>query len=213
MGIQCCLNYVARLMQQIGLKARNGKAFKYTPSPEARYGLADNLLKTPVYSGTPNQKWTTDITYIRVKQKWLYLATVMDLYSRKIVGWSLDTQMTESLITQALNMALARRKVEPGLIVHSDRGVQYRATRYQSLIRRHGGIPSMSRQGNCWDNAAMESFFSRLKVELVYAKTFKSIEDARSSLFEYIEIFYNRVRRHSTLGYLSPDEFENLNKQ
>ena len=133
MGIQCCLNYVARLMHHAGLKARNGKAFKYTPSPEARYGLADNLLKRRFTAERPNQKWSTDITYIRVKQKWLYLATVMDLYSRKIVGWSLDTQMTECLITQALTMAFGRRKIESGLIVHSDRGVQYRATRYQSL--------------------------------------------------------------------------------
>lgn len=213
MGIHCCLNYVARLMQEAGLKARNGKAFKYSPSPEARYGLADNILKRHFAAERPNQKWTTDITYIRVQQRWLYLATVMDLYSRRIVGWALDTQMTETLITQALNMALGQRHIEPGLIVHSDRGVQYRATRYQSLIRRHGAIPSMSRQGNCWDNAAMESFFSRLKVELVYAETFKSVEEARSSLFEYIEIFYNRIRRHSTLGYLSPVDFENFNTQ
>lgn len=212
-GTQCCLNMVARLMKQVGLKARNGRAFKYSPSAEALYGVAENRLRRCFQADKPNQKWTTDITYIRVKSRWLYLATVMDLYSRRIIGWALDTTMVESLVTRALEMAFAQRSTEPGLLIHSDRGVQYRATRYQSLIRRYGGEPSMSRPGNCWDNAAMESFFSRLKVELVYAERFQSIEEARSGIFEYIEIFYNRIRRHSSLGYLSPVEFERRNQQ
>jgi putative transposase len=211
LGIQCCVNAVARLMQQAGIKARNGKSFKYSPSAEAIYGVADNQLNRRFSAGGPNRKWTTDITYIWVKDKWLYLAAVMDLYSRKIVGWSLDTTMTEQLITRALEMAFAQRNIQPGLMIHSDRGVQYRATRYQSLIRRNGCEPSMSRQGNCWDNAAMESFFSRLKVELVYAERFQSLDQARSSIFEYIEMFYNRTRRHSALGYLSPAKFEEVN--
>ena len=155
-------------------------------------------------------KWTSDITYIWVRDRWLYLATVMDLFSRKIVGWALDTTMTEALISTALKMALALRKTEPGLIIHSDRGVQYRAHKYQDLIRSHGGQISMSRKGNCWDNAPMESFFSRLKVELIYAEQYQSIEEAKSGIFEYIEIFYNRIRRHSAIGYTSPAEFERL---
>ncbi|WP_417784448.1 IS3 family transposase [Terasakiella pusilla] len=143
-----------------------------------------------------------------VRDRWLYLATVMDLYSRSIVGWALDTHMTEQLITDALQMAFKRRDIEPGLIIHSDRGVQYRTNRYQALIECHGCKPSMSRKGNCWDNAVMESFFSRLKVELIYAEQYRSIDEAKSAIFEYIEVFYNRVRRHSALGYVSPAEYE-----
>ncbi len=132
----------------------------------------------------------------------------MDLYSRRIVGWALDVQMTEELTQRALKMALMGRESKPGLIVHSDRGVQYRAQGYQDLLLANGCRSSMSRQANCWDNAAMESFFSRLKVELVYAGSFDSIDQAKSEVFEYIEVFYNRIRRHSTLGYISPEEYE-----
>ena len=158
----------------------------------------------------PNQKWVTDITYIWVKDKWLYLATVMDLFSRSIIGWSLDLTMTEQLNTDALNMAFNRRNIAPGLLIHSDRGVQYRAIKYQDLIRSKGGVVSMSRRGNCWDNAVMESFYSRLKVELIYAEQYRSIDEARSGIFEYIEVFYNRLRRHSALGYVSPAEYERI---
>jgi putative transposase len=132
----------------------------------------------------------------------------MDLYSRKIVGWALDSGMTEKLITDALQMAINKRDIRPGLIIHSDRGVRYRAQGYIDFMRRHGVKPSMSRKGNCWDNAPMESFFSRLKVELIYTQQFDSIEDAKSGIFEYIEVFYNRLRRHSAIGYLAPAEFE-----
>lgn len=136
------------------------------------------------------------------------VGVVLFLYSRNIVGWSLDTSMTEVLITDALSMAFKRRNVKSGLIIHSDRGVQYRAQKYIDFMRRHGAVPSMSRKGNCWDNAPMESFFSRLKVELIYVQQFLSIEEAKSSIFEYIEVFYNRLRRHSSLGYVAPVEFE-----
>ena len=132
----------------------------------------------------------------------------MDLYSRAIVGWAFDNHMTEELITRALNMAISRREIEQGLIIHSDRGVQYRSVGYQDLITRIGVISSMSRRSNCWDNAVMESFFSRMKVELIYGEKFNSLQEMKSSIFEYIEIFYNRVRQHSTLGYLSPYEYE-----
>ena len=209
-GMPCSVNYVAGIMKQQGIKARNGKAFKYSRSSEAMINVADNVLRRSFGAEKPNQKWTTDITYIWVKDQWLYLATVMDLYSRSIVGWSLDTHMTETLVQHALEMAFNRRTIRPGLIIHSDRGVQYRSTQYIDFMRARGCVQSMSRKGNCWDNAPMESFFSRLKVELIYAEQYQSIEEAKSGIFEYIEIFYNRLRRHSALGYISPAEFERI---
>lgn len=208
LGIPCSVNYVADLLKQQGLKARNGKAFSYGGHPLTMNNVADNLLWRQFGAEKPNQKWTTDITYIWVDKQWLYLATVMDLYSRSIVGWALDTQMTETLITAALQMAFERRDIEPDLIVHSDRGVQYRSRKYIDFMRANGCRPSMSRKGNCWDNAPMESFFSRLKVELIYAEQYETVEEAKSGIFEYIEVFYNRLRRHSAIGYVSPAEFE-----
>lgn len=208
LGTSCSLNHVAELLRIQGLKARNGKRFTYGGHPLTMNNVADNLLWRDFGATGPNQKWTTDITYIWVEKKWIYLATVMDLYSRSIVGWALDTQMTETLITQALQMAFDRRAIEPRLIIHSDRGVQYRSQKYIDFMKRHGAVPSMSRKGNCWDNAPMESFFSRLKVELIYAEQFETAEQVKSAVFEYIEVFYNRLRRHSAIGYVSPAEFE-----
>ena len=210
LGINCSKNYVANIMHSEGIRARNGKAFKYSRHSPAMINVARNVLKREFAVDKPNQKWVTDITYIWVKDKWLYLATVMDLFSRSIIGWSLDLTMTEQLNTDALQMAFVRRDIAPGLIIHSDRGVQYRAVKYQDLIRSKGGVVSMSRRGNCWDNAVMESFYSRLKVELIYAEQYRSIAEARSGIFEYIEVFYNRLRRHSALGYISPAEYERI---
>ncbi len=210
LGISCSKNYVANIMHSEGLRARNGKAFKYSRHSPAMINVARNVLKRQFAVDKPNQKWVTDITYIWVKDQWLYLATVMDLFSRSIIGWSLDLTMTEQLNTDALQMAFVRRDIAPGLIIHSDRGVQYRAVKYQDLIRSQGGVVSMSRRGNCWDNAVMESFYSRLKVELIYAEQYRSIDEARSGIFEYIEVFYNRLRRHSALGYVSPAEYERI---
>ena len=197
LGHPCSLNYVAKLMQEQGIVARNGKAFRYGGHALTMHNVADNILWRDFSATAPNQKWVTDITYVWVEKRWLYLATVMDLYSRKIVGWSLDNSMTESLITQAMQMAIDARGVTPGLIVHSDRGTQYRSNSYVSFLEKHQIRRSMSRKGNCWDNAVMESFYARLKVELIYAKNYQSIDDARSGIFGYIEIFYNRKRRHS----------------
>lgn len=208
LNIPCSVNYVADLLQKQGLKARNGKSFTYGGHPLAMNNVADNLLWRQFGADRPNQKWTTDITYIWVDKKWLYLATVMDLYSRSIVGWSLDSQMTDKLVMDALAMAFERRDIEPELIVHSDRGVQYRSTRYVDFLKSKGCVPSMSRKGNCWDNAPMESFFSRLKVELIYAEQYRTVEEVKAGVFEYIEVFYNRLRRHSAIGYVSPAEFE-----
>lgn len=207
-GIPCSVNYIAKLMADNGLKAKNGKNYKYFPSPQAINHISDNLLRRKFTASKPNEKWVSDITYIKVERGHVYLAVIMDLFSRKIIGWALDKTMTNQLIIDAFNMAVASRKVEPGLILHSDRGVQYRSGEYQNLLLNKGIRPSMSRKGNCWDNAVIESFFARLKVESVHAEKFKGKSNAYSSIFEYIEMFYNSIRRHSSNGYKSPNNFE-----
>lgn len=208
LGISCSENHIAELMRESGLKARNGKSFRYVPTPESTAGVADNLLARNFSASKPNEKWVSDITYIEIDGGWVYLAVVMDLFSRQIVGWAMDEEMKVDLVLDAFNMAVAKRTVSPGLILHSDRGVQYRAWEYKQALEAKEVKPSMSRKANCWDNAAMESFFSRMKVEWVYADSYTTISDAYQSVFEYIEVFYNRVRRHSTLGFKSPAQFE-----
>jgi transposase InsO family protein len=208
LGHPCSINYIASIMKSSGIKARNGKGFNYGHQSLTMVNVSENLLWRDFKAERPNQKWTTDITYVWVNDRWLYLATVMDLYSRRIVGWALDESMTEQLVRDALQAALANRETTPGLILHSDRGVQYRAQKYIDFATSKGLKLSMSRKGNCWDNAPMESFFSRLKVELIYAKNYQTIEDARSGIFGYIEVFYNRKRRHSANDNLSPVAFE-----
>ena len=207
-GVPCSLNHVAELLRERGLRARNGKGFRYRPRTEAMTNVNDNLLRRGFAAPAPNRKWVSDITYIKVGQTWLYLAVVMDLFSRRVIGWALDDHLRESLVLDALTMAVAGRDLRGGTLIHSDRGVQYRANEYQHALRAYGLRCSMSRQGNCWDNAVMESFFSRLKVELIYAEHYQTVEEARSGIFEYIEGFYNRTRRHSALGYLSPHAYE-----
>jgi len=210
-GIGCSRNHVAALLQERGLKARNGKGFRYSPRTEAMTNVHDNLLARNFEAPAPNRKWVSDITYIKVGRTWLYLAAVLDLYSRRIIGWALDRHMREGLIREALDMAVSHRAGRRGTVIHSDRGVQYRGNEHQEALREHGLRCSMSRKGNCWDNAVMESFFSRLKVELIYAedyKDYKSVEEARAGIFEYIEMFYNRTRRHSANGYVGPQGHE-----
>lgn len=209
-GIPCSVNLVATLLREGGLKARNGKRFRYFPRVEATTNITANSLRRDFSAPAPNVKWVSDITYIKVGRHWMYLAAVLDLFSRKVVGWALASHMRESLILDALNMAVALRQPQGNILIHSDRGVQYRGNEYQEALRSYGINCSMSRKGNCWDNAVMESFFSRLKVELVYAENFKTVDEARAEIFEYIEIFYNRQRRHSSLGYISPERFEQL---
>jgi len=208
--IPCSTNHAAVLLQEAGLKAKNGIGFKYTKPGESTKNVCTNLILRNFKALGPDQKWVTDITYIRVMSQWMYLATVMDLYSRFIVGWSIDTQMTELLACNAFQMAIGRRNVTRQMIIHSDQGVQYRSKVYQDMLRDHGCQISMSRKGNCWDNAAMESFFSRLKVELIYGEKFYNFDHVRQEVFEYIEIYYNRQRKHSALGYKSPLQFERL---
>jgi putative transposase len=177
-GIICSRNHVATLLRERGLRARNGKRFRYFPRVEGTTNLTVNKLQQNFASSAPNRKWVSDITYLRVGRSWMYLAVVMDLYSRKIVGWALESHMREGLIIDALEMAVARREPKGPILIHSDRGVQYRGHDYQAALKEFGMSSSMSRKGNCWDNAAMESFFSRLKVELVYAEDFKTIDEA-----------------------------------
>lgn len=212
LGYDCSVNYIAKIMQDNDIKALNGKGFKYPMKSLSMNNVSDNILWRDFNASDANMKWTSDITYIWVKDKWMYLAVIMDLYSKKIVGWALDTSMTIELVLKALSTAIGRRGNPKDTILHSDRGVQYRAQRYIDFARNHGFQLSMSRRGNCWDNAPMESFFSRLKVELIYPNNYQSIPDVEAGVFEYIEIFYNRKRKHSSIGYLSPSEFEDRNR-
>jgi transposase InsO family protein len=170
--------------------------------------VAANALNRQFTVAQPNQVWAGDITYVWTTEGWLYLAVVLDLYSRAVIGWALGARLTGDLAQQALTMAIHHRTPKAGLLHHSDRGSQYAATAYQQLLTTHGMISSMSRRGNCWDNACVESFFGTLKRELIYHRQYRTRDEATQDIFEYIEVFYNRLRRHSTLGYYSPAEFE-----
>ena len=213
-GHDCVENTVATLMKTYGIRAKMPRSFVRTT--DSRHGLpvAANVLDRDFAPPGPNAVWSADITYIPTADGWLYLAVVEDLFSRRIVGWSMDATMTSRLVVDALDMAVHRRLPGEGLIAHSDRGSQYASEHYQQLLGRHGITCSMSRRANCWDNAPVESFFASLKRELVHDEKYTSREQAKASIFEYVEAFYNRVRRHSSLGYVSPEEFErayNLN--
>ena len=208
MDVPCSRNTVAKILASRSIRARNGKGFTYRQHALTMNNVVENDLRRKFQVDGINQKWTSDITYIWYQDRWLYLATVMDLCSRKIVGWALDDSMTIELVKSALQMAQSRRDIGTGLVLHSDRGVQYRSREYQDYARSMGMKLSMSRKGNCWDNAPMESFYSRLKVELIHSMDYRSKSELKSSIFEYIEIFYNRQRRHSALGYISPEAFE-----
>ncbi len=174
--------------------------------------VAQNLLSRQFTADAPNRKWTADITYVWTREGWLYLAVVLDLFSRRVVGWARSATLERSLVLSALAMALASRKPAVGLLCHSDRGSQYASGDYQQALKKAGAVCSMSRKGNCWDNAPAESFFASLKRELVYRTTFATREEARGALFAWIAVWYNRKRRHSALGYLSPEQFEQQNQ-
>jgi len=207
-GIRCGRKRVIRLMQQAGIAAhcRTHRVVTTRSNPLAQ--TAENVLDRAFQAERPNQKWATDVTYIPTTQGWMYLAVVLDLFSRRIVGWSMAAKQDETFVEQALQMALLHRKPEAGLLHHSDRGCQYTSEAYQACLKQHGIQISMSRKGNCWDNAVVERFFGTLKRECTSRLHFTSHQQAQSALFEYIECFYNRVRKHSTLGYLSPVQFE-----
>lgn len=199
---------VARLMRQQGLAARRRRRFVRTTDSAHRQPVAANVLSRHFSPGQPNCTWATDITYVATRQGWLYLAVVLDLFSRQVVGWAMGPSIDTQLVLGALDMALKSRKPPRGLLHHSDRGSQYASADYQRALEQRGIRCSMSRKGNCWDNAVVESFFSSLKMELVHEADFATREQASAALFEYIELFYNRKRRHSSLGYLSPVEYE-----
>jgi putative transposase len=201
-------NTVARLMRQSGLRATTARKFRHTTDSNHRLPVAQNVLDRQFEARGPNEKWVSDITYVWTDEGWLYLAAVEDLYSRKVVGWSLGERLTSELVNEALRMAIGRQLPMVDLLAHSDRGSQYASGSYQRLLASRGITCSMSRKGNCWDNAPMESFFATLKKELVHQERYATREEARQSLFEYIEVFYNRVRRHSAIGYQSPTGFE-----
>lgn len=207
-GTPCCVNTVARLMREHGIAAKTRRKFRCTTDSNHDRPVAANVVDRDFEPTAVNRTWTADITYISTGEGWLYLAAVEDLYSRQIVGWSMSERIDSRLVVDALEMALAARQPGAGLVAHSDRGSQYASEHYQGLLGRHGMVCSMSRRANCWDNAPMESFFASLKKELTHGERFATREDARSSLFEYIEVFYNRIRRHSSLGYMSPAEYE-----
>src|SRR5262245_20094712 len=207
-GVRVCENTVARLMREHGLRAAGVRKFRHTTDSNHGHAVAKNVLKQDLRASRPNEKWVADITYLWTEEGWLYLAAVQDLYSRKVVGWSLGERLTRTLVTDALRMAIGRQLPGKSLIVHSDRGSQYASACYQALLASAGIICSMSRRGNCWDNAPMESFFATLKKELVYQTRYATRAEARQSVFEYIEVFYNPERRHSALGYVSPCRFE-----
>lgn len=199
---------VAASMQRQGLRAKAAKKFKATTNSEHDLPVAPNLLQQDFVAAVPNQKWVGDITYLWTDEGWLYLATVIDLYSRLVVGWAMSERMTAELVCDALQMALWRRHMPKGVIFHSDRGSQYCSIKYQALLTRYDLICSMSAKGNCYDNACAESFFHTLKVEIIHGEHFASRTEMRQTVFEYIEVDYNRNRRHSTNGNISPEAFE-----
>lgn len=207
-GISCSCKRIARLMRAAGLCAKRKRRRVLTTRRDATHPVAPNLLERDFTAAEPNTKWTTDITYIPTAQGWLYLAVILDRYSRIVVGWSMSSNCDEQLVERALNMALARRRPRAGLLHHSDRGSQYTSRAYRLRLEQSGIIASMSRKGNCWDNAPTESVFGTLKDECVGSTVYSSHEEARLALFTYLEVYYNRVRRHSTLGYLSPLVYE-----
>lgn len=207
-GERCSRKRVARIMRENNIQAKHKRKFKATTDSQHNLPIAPNLLKQNFKINKPNRIWTADITYCWTLEGWIYLAVVLDLFSRKIVGWSLDKRMTRQLVIDAFSKAYWSRKPKKGLIHHSDKGSQYASYDFQETLSCVGAIQSMSGTGNCFDNAVTETFFHSLKTELMFDKIFKTREEAKSAIFEYIEVFYNRDRRHSTLEYCSPSKFE-----
>lgn len=208
-GEICSKNRIAHRMKYLGLKAKAKKKFKVTTDSSHNLPVALNLLNRNFTALAPNQKWCGDISYVWTDEGWMYLAVVIDLYSRAVVGWSIQATMSRKLVCDALMMALWRRGFPRNVLFHSDRGSQYCSDDYQKMLKHYGLICSMSRKGNCWDNSVSESFFHTIKTELIYAERYATREIAKQSIFQYIEVYYNRVRRHSTIGSIAPMVFEN----
>lgn len=207
-GVHCGRKRVARLMREYDLYARRRRRKARTTNSQHRFPIAPNLLKRNFAADAPNKKWVADMTFIETREGWLYLSGILDTYSRKIVGWGMDKQHDTTLVEAALQMALQKRHPAAGLIHHSDRGSEYASTRYQTLLQQHDIQGSMSGKGDCYDNAMMESFWATLKEECCGATIFATREEAKTAIFTYIEVYYNRKRLHSSLGYLSPVDHE-----
>ena len=208
----CCLETVRRIMKEKGLRSTRGRKFVVTTDSNHTMPVAENILDRDFEANAPNQKWAADITYIPTHQGWTYLATVMDLYARRIVGWATSKRIDTALVSQALHKAIKERQPGKGLLHHSDRGSQYASKEYRKILGLFKVTCSMSRKGNCWDNAPMERFFSSLKSEWLRDKIFPTHQAATTAIFEYIETFYNSKRRHQALGYQSPTNYENNTK-
>jgi len=207
-NIACCRETVRHVLGEKGLHSRTKRRFVATTDSRHNHPVAANVLDQDFQAEAPDRKWGADITYIATRQGWLYLAVVMDLFSRRIVGWAMSASLQSVLVLDALQMAWRQRAPGPGLVHHSDRGCQYASADFQQLLACHGITCSMSRKGNCWDNAPVESFFGKLKTEWVHGVEYANHEEARGHLFQYIEVFYNRSRKHAALGYVSPAAFE-----
>lgn len=207
-GFFCGKNRVARLMRINGICAKTKRRFKATTNSRHCLPVAPNLLNKHFAATGPDKVWVSDITYVWTHEGWLYLATVLDLFSRRVVGWAMGERITSELVIRAFNQAVWKRKPAPGLILHSDRGGQYASDAFRIVLARHGIVQSMSAKGDCYDNAVAESFFHTLKTEYIYFENFKTRAQAQGGIFEYIEAFYNPTRRHSTLGNVSPQQFE-----
>lgn len=210
-GHACGRHRVARLMRKHGIVSRHKQRFRETTNSAHSYPVAGNLLRRRFDVYESGQCWVSDITYIPTRENWLYLAVTLDLFHRKVIGWAMDRFINQQLVIDALNMAIGNGHPGRGLIHHSDRGAQYASNAFQGLLKSCGIQCSMSRKGDCWDNAVAESFFHTLKVELLHGKVYDTRQEAKTAIFEYIEVFYNRQRRHSYLGYLSPADFEKKN--
>lgn len=207
-GETCSKNRVARRMRVLGLKAKGKRKFRITTDSNHNLPVAQNLLNREFSATAINQKWAGDITYVWTTEGWLYLAVIIDLYSRAVIGWSIQATITRELVGDALMMALQRRGFPRGVLCHSDRGSQYCSKDYQKIIKTYGLICSMSRKGDCWDNAVSESFFHSLKTECLYHEKYETKAITKQGLFQYIEMYYNRIRRHSTIGSMAPMVFE-----
>ncbi len=207
-GFPCGRHRVARLMRAAGIQAKQPNQYCVTTDSRHSFAIAPNRLDRDFSAPAPNRIWMGDMTYIPTGEGWCYLAVLLDAFSRRVVGWALDTQLSASLPLTAWQQAVASRRPGPGLVHHSDRGTQYACTAYQTVLQHHQAVPSMSRRGDCWDNAVVESFFAALKVERLHERRYVTREELEADVHDYIEEFYNRRRRHSTLGYLSPVIYE-----
>lgn len=210
-GIYISRPRVARIMKKHGIRSKTRRKFKVTTNSKHRYFISPNLLNQSFSANSPNRIWVSDITYLHTLEGWLYLTVILDLFNREIVGWSMSSRLTaETTTVAALKQACGRQKPEPGLIFHSDRGVQFAAFEFRQVLSKNKMIQSISGKGNCYDNAVAESFFHTLKTELVHHEKYETRDEARRSVFEYIELFYNRSRLHSALGYQTPIKFKEL---